>query len=71
MKALEEKLRRYIASTRNAAKGNMKMSVAPKGQVCSERHKVVLRNISMEQSRTADELERLLAQHTATEGSDD
>lgn len=60
MKTLEEKLKRYIISTRRAAAGNMKMSVAPKGQVCSEKHKVVLRNISMEQRRTADELEGLL-----------
>jgi hypothetical protein len=60
MKTLEEKLIAYIKSTRKAASGNMKMSIAPKFQVCSEKHKVILRNISMEQTRTADQLEQLL-----------
>jgi len=60
MKTLRQRLLSYIQSTRRAAKGNMEMSVTRKGELCSERHKVILRNISMEQTRTADELERIL-----------
>jgi uncharacterized protein YeaC (DUF1315 family) len=71
MKTLESKLTGYIKSTRKAAAGNMKMSVAPKGQICSEKHKVVLRNISMEQTRTADELQRLLDSAKAGQGLQD
>jgi hypothetical protein len=67
LKTLEERLKLYIASTRRAAAGNMRMSVAPKGQLCSEKHKVVLRNISMEQRRTADQLEQLLNLTTSDE----
>ena len=71
MKTLESKIAAYIKSTRKAAAGNMKMSVAPKGQLCSEKHKVVLRNISMEQKRTANELQRLLDSTKAIQGIKD
>jgi hypothetical protein len=54
---------KFAASLKRAAAGNMKMSVAPKGQVCSEKHKVILRNLSMEQKDTAERLERMLAKH--------